>query len=132
MNCVEKKTYVFENDTIYQKIYIEFINVKEIYFKLTVKNKINHETSSISDTAKIEIDRFYESPEDNVDIDFDEIAEMPYKTKIFFWKKNCYYIGIHIDYDKKDRVSIVETDECWNYFNPKRPFRSIGTMRLID
>ena len=128
---IEKKTYVFENDTISQKIEITFIDVNTILFSLEVKNKKKNLTAHISDTAQIKIDELMKSADDNVDIDFDEKVQLPFNVKTYYFEKKCSFISIDVEIETKNRVSIIELEDCVRIYNQCCPFFSIGTMHEV-
>ena len=128
---IEKKKYVFENDTISQKIEIQIIDESRIVFTLQVVNKKRNITKIISDTAQVIIDELRSSAAENIDFDFDEKVQLPYKVKTYFLGKKCEYFRIDVDYDKKDRVYIFVSDQCPLLYDKFAPFWSLGTLREL-
>jgi hypothetical protein len=108
---VSKKNFSnfsFENDTLLQKINIEFVKNNEIVFNLSSKNKKSQKTVELQGTAKLK-------NKGDAEFEDDEEGNAIMVTE-FIYKKNTCWIGFRIDSENRSFVKLNESD-CMDFNN---------------
>ncbi len=113
-------SFVYENDTLLQKLDIKSFSAESIEFSLTSTNKSKNKTVNIEGVAKA---KSSSDPE----IDEDEEGNA-YPAQVYIFEKDCW-LSFRIDMESKDKVRIVEAD-CDKFHNANCPFASVSTLRL--
>jgi hypothetical protein len=113
--------YVFENDTIKQRVALNYLTDIEISFKYTVENKIRQQNVVIQGTAKNEYSEY--------DPETDEDEEgMAYPADQYIYSNNCW-LAFRIHMQTQALLQIMEAD-CLP--NPYCPFKSVGILKLAE
>ncbi len=120
---VQKKQFyfVYENDTLLQKLVIKSLNTKLLEFSLTSTNKSKNKTFNIEGVAKAK-------NTSDLEIDEDEDGNA-YPAQVYIFEKDCW-LSFRIDMESKDKIRIVEAD-CDKFHNESCLFGSIGVLRLL-
>jgi len=112
-------TYVFSNDTLIQKVTLEYLSDNKIRFVLVSKNNIRELSDSVKGIA---------TSKSSGDLEIDEDEEgMAYFAQEYIFDGD-YWLSIRIDMDKKDKLRIIVGE---NYpFKHKEycPLSSIGIL----
>lgn len=112
-------TYVFSNDTLIQKVTLEYLSDNKIRFVLLSKNNIRE----LSDSVKgIATSKSSEDPE----IDEDEEGNAyPAQEYIF---DGDYWLSIRIDMEKKDKLRIIVGE---NYPSKHKEYCPLGSIGIL-
>jgi hypothetical protein len=111
--------YVYENDTLIQKIEIQYLSKEKISFLLTSENKQNKKIFKIQGTALSIADS---DPE----IDEDEEGSA-YPAQQYIYENECW-LSIRIDLEEFNRIRIIEGN-CEKLHHKSCPFESVGILR---
>jgi hypothetical protein len=93
----QKEIFLFENDTLQQKILIQRIKSKEIEFELITTNKLKKKSSKISGIAILK--------EGDVEIEVNSEGDA-YPVYEYVYKGDCY-VAIRIDIDSFSLIKII-------------------------
>lgn len=115
-----KWVYIYENDTICQKLQITSFSERQIDFALKTINKARKLTSEAEGKAI--------SRNQDPEIDEDEYGDAYPAIEYVFIKGHCS-LSIRIDMDKKDKLQINESD-CPNLRNQYCPLGSVGILSI--
>ena len=113
--------FLFENDTISQKLEIVTMTDSVIDFVLTSHNKLKNVTSKIEGKASSD-------PKLDPEIDEDEEGNA-YPSQQYIYKNECL-LYIRIDLQLKDKIKIAEVN-CEKKRTIYTPFNSVGIIKRI-
>jgi hypothetical protein len=115
----KERVYVFENDTIKQRLVISRLTATGMDFDYTVENKLRQQNRIIRGTAKRE-----NSETGGVEIEEDEEGNsIPFIEYIY---DDEYWLALRIDLDTSTIMRIRATDG-----NPVCPLASVGILSII-
>ncbi|GHT17568.1 hypothetical protein FACS189429_1910 [Bacteroidia bacterium] len=112
--------YIYKNDTLLQKIEIQYLSKMEIHFILISSNLLKNISEKIEGKAVCDLDA---DPE----IDEDE-EENAYPATQYIYSDKCG-LYIRIDLEQQDKVRIIEGDNCDSLHTLFCPFNSQGILK---
>lgn len=114
----QEEIFIYDNDTISQKVEISYLSGDRIAFKLTSCNKNQNKKSSIEGVAL--------SRNTDPEIDEDEDGNA-YPAQQYFFEKGCW-LSFRIDMEQRDKLRVIERD-CGDHRDKNCPFHSLTVLK---